>query len=258
MEATDECSDWSIFAGSRTMRNYRRTRGRRRPARVQSGDLSKMVGYPSVGPGRKQFVGQLIRYQKLSLVSNDCFVRDAMSYLNYGNSAEVGGFELASEVNERKSASIVFVKVASSVGIVGLLSWVFFTQFEVPVTLVSATSFAGLMLVYLGIAWLVRPQPNYNNMGWAGGLINTPFKLSDDLNRMLMQLKIVFWPGRWVTQSLIELATLCNLIEEVTHDQLAERKARELVERMDAEGDSYRDDHGGGVVELSSAKWLKN
>ena len=44
---------------------------------------------------------------------------------------------------------------------------------------------AGGMLIYTGIAFFFRPEPNTDNLGWGGGLGNDPFQTSDNVNRFL-------------------------------------------------------------------------
>lgn len=43
---------------------------------------------------------------------------------------------------------------------------------------------AGVMFIYTGIAFFVRPEPNGDNMGLLGGM-NDPFQYSDNINRGL-------------------------------------------------------------------------
>ena len=175
-----------------------------------------------------------------------------MSYLNQGGLHDVGGFEFANEVNVRKPGHVVFPKVGASVllmvaGCVGG-----FLAFGVSLTFMNFALATAALLLYLGVSWFVRPQPNHNNLGWMGGLMDAPMQVSDDYNRFLLQLKFLFWPGRFVTQSFLELATLFHFIPEVTYEDMIERKAAELAKRTADEEESY----DGGVVELSSANYL--
>lgn len=176
-----------------------------------------------------------------------------MSYLNNGSANEVGGFEIADGVNIRQPAYVVAPKVVISlIGIVSVYLAAFSLE-EVEFNPGMLTLITGGLLVYLGVAWFFRPEPNYNNLGWAGGLLDDPFKFSDGQNRFLLQLKILLLPGLFVTQSFIELATLLHLIPEVTREEIVERKATELASRM--EPDSQ--DDSTGRVELSTAKYFK-
>ena len=53
-----------------------------------------------------------------------------------------------------------------------------------------------LETVYIFAGYHINPQPNSDNYGWAGGLIDNPFRISDDINRFLLSLRIILYPGR--------------------------------------------------------------
>ena len=75
-------------------------------------------------------------------------------------------------------------------------------------TLEGTAIAAGLTLLYLVIAYLVHPQPDTSNIGWLGGLMDHPFRYSDDINRFLIFLVIALWPGRFVSESLVDVVLL--------------------------------------------------
>ncbi len=62
--------------------------------------------------------------------------------------------------------------------------------------------------VYLLVAYVVHPRPELTNVGWLGGLFDHPFRYSDDVNRFLLFLVVVMWPGRFVAESLVATARL--------------------------------------------------
>ena len=57
--------------------------------------------------------------------------------------------------------------------------------------------------VYLLIGYMIRPEADRSNLGWFGGVMDNPFRYSDDINRWLLWLMLVLWPGRFVTEGLI-------------------------------------------------------
>ncbi len=63
----------------------------------------------------------------------------------------------------------------------------------------------GIGVAYCLAAYFVRPEADTSNLGWAGGLIDHPFRFSDDINRLLLFLTIILWPGRFVAESLIDV-----------------------------------------------------
>lgn len=57
--------------------------------------------------------------------------------------------------------------------------------------------------VYVLTSHLSNSTPESTNMGWAGGLIDNPFRVSDDLNRLLLLLQVLLLPGKLIAFSLI-------------------------------------------------------
>jgi hypothetical protein len=70
---------------------------------------------------------------------------------------------------------------------------------------------AGVMLIYVGIAFFVRPEPNGDNMGIVGGLCNDPFQYSDNINRWLWQLHCTLGPGRFAAETLLDVCVYFGL-----------------------------------------------
>ena len=61
-----------------------------------------------------------------------------------------------------------------------------------------------VLLTYHLLAYLVQPEPDRRNIGWLGGLMDHPFRISDDVNRFMFMIKFLFLPGLtimriWVT-----------------------------------------------------------
>lgn len=87
---------------------------------------------------------------------------------------------------------------------------------------------AGAMTVYTGIAFFLRPEPNTDNMGWGGGMMNDPFQCSDNVNRFLWRLHCVLGPGRFTAETFLDLCALVGLnrgIEARNQERLAEISA---------------------------------
>lgn len=84
----------------------------------------------------------------------------------------------------------------------------------------------GVMMVYTGLAFFFRPEPNTDNLGIAGGGMNDPFQYSDNINRFLWKAHCVLGPGRFTAETLLDLCILVGIAggEEVlpasTHSPL--------------------------------------
>lgn len=68
--------------------------------------------------------------------------------------------------------------------------------------------------VYLLLAYFLRPEPDMDNVGWLGGLMDHPFRYSDDVNRFLLFLQIALLPGRFIAQSMVNFVVLLWHINE--------------------------------------------
>jgi hypothetical protein len=64
---------------------------------------------------------------------------------------------------------------------------------------------AGGFVLYLVLGYFVRPDPDTSNLGWAGGLVDDPFRYSDDHNRFLLFLALALFPGYLLAMPAVEL-----------------------------------------------------
>lgn len=97
--------------------------------------------------------------------------------------------------------------VARCVIAVALMALCYFLLFRygVALTMKAVAWTVGLTVGYLVVAYFVRPEPETDNLGWLGGLMDDPFHYSDDISRFLLFLLIILWPGRFVAVSLVQL-----------------------------------------------------
>jgi hypothetical protein len=65
-------------------------------------------------------------------------------------------------------------------------------------------AFVGL-IVYAILCTAYRPEPDLTDLGWFGGLVDAPFRSSDDRNRMLLVLLLVTAPGRFLGTSVLDM-----------------------------------------------------
>lgn len=63
-------------------------------------------------------------------------------------------------------------------------------------------------IIYLVLGFFVNTRPNTSNVGWFGGLIDNPFRISDDFNRFMAVLKIILLPGRLVGLAIMNFVAL--------------------------------------------------
>jgi hypothetical protein len=127
---------------------------------------------------------------------------------------------------------------------------------------------SGLMLIYVGIAFFVRPEPNGENMGFAGGLFNDPTQYSDNMNRALWKAHCMLGPGRFISETVLDCCTLVGLTAERTEEEhQLEQQAKEdaalkkdLERLRDRVAERNEKQHGGrtnGQLELSSTRLFR-
>ncbi len=61
-----------------------------------------------------------------------------------------------------------------------------------------------LALAYCVAAYFVRPLPRHDRLGLLDGMLDHPFRYSDDVNRALLWSAAVLWPGRYLVQSWVD------------------------------------------------------
>ena len=93
--------------------------------------------------------------------------------------------------------------------------------------MVAAAVIAGVILIYSGLAFFFRPEPNTDNLGYCGGTYNDPTKISDDINRGLLDLHFVLGPGRFASETLLDVCVLLGIAggEEVIDSHAEEAAA---------------------------------
>ncbi len=62
---------------------------------------------------------------------------------------------------------------------------------------------AGVFL-YCLVSYFISPQADTSNIGWLGGLVDHPFRYSDDLNRWLLFFALILFPGLFIAQSIVD------------------------------------------------------
>ena len=73
----------------------------------------------------------------------------------------------------------------------------------------------GGLFFYLVVAPFVRVRPDYRNVGLVGGLIDHPFRWSDNVNRGLIFAQVVLMPGRFVIGGLRDAVAAWRMRREL-------------------------------------------
>jgi hypothetical protein len=125
-----------------------------------------------------------------------------------------GTVEINSEyVTRKKPVWLVLLKlagVAAMVAVGAAIGVPTLLEFEFPLWQAIAITVGGMM-VYMGVAFFLRPEANTDNLGWGGGLANDPFQSSDNVNRFLWKLHCALGPGRFTAETLLDLCVLIGV-----------------------------------------------
>ena len=63
-------------------------------------------------------------------------------------------------------------------------------------------------IVYLFAAYFMHPEADETNLGWFGGMMNNPFRFSDNINRFLLFLKVFLLPGRFISEAFVDMVRM--------------------------------------------------
>ncbi len=166
----------------------------------------------------------------------------------------------------RKSVGIVALKglavaLMIAAGFALTVTWI-------PLPLWKSTILvAGIMLLYVGFAFFVRPEADMGNLGILGGMINDPFHYSDNVNRALWQFHCLLGPGRFAAGAVLDFCTLVGLTAEITAEQANEEDLEKLraaetrqVEQWRREAmdrvQQIQGDKPQGQLQMSSTQYL--
>lgn len=117
------------------------------------------------------------------------------------NPGPVGDVGLGPRERFRASRTAVLASLVLAASLLGLWAYVL-------VAMHGGLLAWGGTAVYLLVAYFVHPRPELTNVGWLGGVFDHPFRYSDDVNRFLLFLVVVLWPGRFIAESLVAAARL--------------------------------------------------
>lgn len=116
----------------------------------------------------------------------------------------VGGVDLVGPRPVPRSMGLVFARFTlslTSLVAVAVAAMVVPETTSVDIVLKATSAYA----TYVVIATLFRPRPDTSNLGLMGGFIDHPFRYSDDLNRGLLTLGILLWPGRIIGEGVVDV-----------------------------------------------------
>ena len=115
------------------------------------------------------------------------------------NSSEsIGDVKIASQIEEEKPNKFwfVFYLILGQTLFWYTIYWANHNEY-----IQENTAWYIYFSIYLFLSMFLRPQPNYKNLGFLGGLIGNPFTITDDINRFLVMFKVILLPGKIMVNS---------------------------------------------------------
>ncbi len=129
------------------------------------------------------------------------------------NPGNVGSIDLSAEHEACECRPLILARFLFVV--IGLpVAWVFaIPQVPLPMWQAAAAVIGGT-LMYIALAYLVNPEPDLENLGHLGGMMNDRSTYSDDKNRMLLQAQMFLGPGRFIAESVFDIKCFFQQEEE--------------------------------------------
>lgn len=121
------------------------------------------------------------------------------------NPGKIGDIKKNNQPIRYVSLTILIIKLIVSLSIVfGLFYITVLNNFN----FINTAIFIINLFVYCFISYKFIPQPDASNVGLLGGLIDHPFRISDDFNRMLIVLLALLYPGRFISTTIMQIIVL--------------------------------------------------
>ncbi len=102
------------------------------------------------------------------------------------------------------------IRFIISLIIIGIIEYLFVFQKEYFNDFSQLLKVNTFLIIYLLIASVIRIRPDFDNLGWVPFLINNPFRFSDNINRFLVILNILFMPGKYISKSIVGFYRYCK------------------------------------------------
>ncbi len=127
------------------------------------------------------------------------------------NPGNVGDIQKNQSPEEPGSVVGIIIKLIISIAI---SCGVFYITVMQNFSFINVMIFILVFTVYNIISYNYIPRPDTSNIGLLGGLIDNPFRYTDDLNRNLMFLSVFLLPGRFISTTLVQTFKLIRGIRK--------------------------------------------
>lgn len=128
------------------------------------------------------------------------------------NPGPVGGLDIHNNSRNRTRLSAILTGIPAIAIILAPIIYIYARWNDAPQLFDKLSSTLLIEVVYLFTAYFIKPEPDYSNMGWFGGFLDNPFRLSDGFNRFLFFLLLLLSPGRLISIGLVDFIKVMFLL----------------------------------------------
>lgn len=107
----------------------------------------------------------------------------------------------------RRSRATVLIRAGICLSLLGGLGYLMHQEMGIRDFADYRNTAVGVFF-YSFVAYFVHPEPDTSNMGMFGGLMDHPLRYSDDVNRFLLFFLVFLLPGRFLSESFVDLIRL--------------------------------------------------
>lgn len=107
------------------------------------------------------------------------------------------------DITKRKKEKHLGMLIAKTILSIAIVTVVYYLIYGISFHITEVLLFITVMALYSAAGYFILPKPDYSNMGWFGGIFDNPFKISDDVNRMLVFVMIILMPGRLISTTVL-------------------------------------------------------
>jgi hypothetical protein len=112
-------------------------------------------------------------------------------------------------LTERKPVGVVLLRIAGLCVILAVATGLIAPPLTIVMPAWKATvAMIGLVLIYLGVSFFIRPQADEERRGWQGGASVDPTRF----HRLLVALHWMLAPGRFAAETLLDVCALMGLV----------------------------------------------
>ena len=117
-------------------------------------------------------------------------------------SGNVGSFEKSKLSIKHVSIPILLLKLFISIFMVYALFYITVSQ---SLNFINMMIFLLILFGYCLLSYKFIPRPDKSNMGLLGGIIDHPFRYTDDLKRVLILFLVLMYIGRFITLTALQI-----------------------------------------------------